>query len=127
MPLILPSSASCSFCEYLVGERPYTILDRNDVTALLVTYEQRGRGPILVIPVQHHVTILELTAEERSTVMNDVVRATTSIIGAFDPEGVAVWQNTGIPAHQSVPHVHVQSTSQARCPTVERTGVTSSA
>ena len=41
MPLVLPSSASCSFCAYLAGERPYTILDRNDVTALLVTYEQR--------------------------------------------------------------------------------------
>ena len=107
MPLVLPSSASCSFCGYLAGERPYTILDRNDVTALLVTYEQRGRGHILVIPVQHRETILELTAEERSTVMNDVVRATKSIIGAFDPEGVAVWQNNGIPAHQSVPHVHV--------------------
>jgi histidine triad (HIT) family protein len=107
VPLVLPSSASCSFCAYLGGERPYTILDRNDVTALLVTYEQRGRGHILVIPVRHRETILELTAEERSTVMNDVVRATRSIIGAFDPEGVAVWQNNGIPAHQSVPHVHV--------------------
>lgn len=107
MPLVLPSSTSCSFCEYLAGERPYTILDRNDVTALLVTYEQRGRGHILVIPVRHRETILELTAEERLTVMNDVVRATKSIIGAFDPEGVAVWQNNGMPAHQSVPHVHV--------------------
>jgi histidine triad (HIT) family protein len=33
--------------------------------------------------------------------------AAESIVGAFDPEGVAVWQNNGIPAHQSVPHVHV--------------------
>ena len=78
-----------------------------------------------MIPVRHRETILELTAEERSTVMNDVVRATRSIIGAFDPEGVAVWQNNGIPAHQSVPHVHVHVAGTL--PDGGTTGVTSSA
>jgi histidine triad (HIT) family protein len=107
MPLLLPPASPCSFCEYLTGDRPYTILDRNEITAMLITYEQRGRGHILVVPVQHRETILDLSADERSAVMTDVVRATTAIVGAFDPEGVAVWQNNGIPAHQSVPHVHV--------------------
>jgi len=39
--------------------------------------------------------------------MDAVARATRAIVGAFDPGGVAVWQNNGIPAHQTVPHVHV--------------------
>jgi histidine triad (HIT) family protein len=39
--------------------------------------------------------------------MDDVARSTKAIIGSFDPEGVAVWQNNGIPAHQTVPHLHV--------------------
>jgi histidine triad (HIT) family protein len=107
MPLLLPPSSPCAFCLYLSGQRPYTILDRNDVTALLVTYEQRGRGHILVIPVHHRETILDLTAREQAAVMADVARATAAIVGAFDPEGVAVWQNNGLPAHQSVPHLHV--------------------
>lgn len=38
--------------------------------------------------------------------MDGVVRATAAIVAAFDPEGVAVWQNNGVPATQSVPHVH---------------------
>ena len=38
--------------------------------------------------------------------MSDIVRATAATVGAFDPEGVAVWQNNGIPAHQSLPHLH---------------------
>lgn len=38
--------------------------------------------------------------------MDGVVRATAAIVAAFDPEGVAVWQNNGVPANQSVPHVH---------------------
>ncbi len=106
MPLVLPSSDPCSFCEYLAGERPYTILDRSDLIAMLVTSEQRGRGHILVIPVQHKPTILDLSAREQEAIMAGVVRATRAIVGAYDPEGVAVWQNNGIPAHQSVPHVH---------------------
>jgi histidine triad (HIT) family protein len=107
MPLVLPQLDPCSFCSYLAGTQRYTILDRDDVTALLVTYEQRGLGHVLVIPVRHRVTILDLDAGERSGVMDGVARATAAIVGAFDPEGVAVWQNNGIPAHQSVPHVHV--------------------
>lgn len=107
MPLLLPPDPPCSFCDYLGGVRPYTILERNDLTAMLVTYEQRGQGHVLVIPVQHRVTILDLTEAEQAAVMSGVARATAAIVGAFDPEGVAVWQNNGTPANQSVPHVHV--------------------
>lgn len=107
VPLVLPPSDPCSFCEYLVGERPYTVLTRNEVTAMLVTYEQRGRGHVLVIPVRHRETILDLTPEEQAALMAGVVSVSRAIIGAFDPQGVAVWQNNGMPAHQSVPHVHV--------------------
>lgn len=107
MPLVLPSTDSCSFCAYLSGERPYTILYRDDVVAILVTYEQRGIGHVLVIPVAHRETILDLSPEEQSAVMAATVRAAKAIVAAFDPEGVAVWQNNGVPAHQSVPHVHV--------------------
>ena len=107
MPLLLPPSSPCAFCDYLAGVRPYTILDHNDVTATLVTHEQRGRGHVLVIPVRHRETVLDLTSPEQSAVMTDVVRASRAILGAFDPDGIAVWQNNGIPANQSVPHVHV--------------------
>lgn len=107
MPLVLPPSDPCSFCDYLAGARPYTILARDELTAILVTYEQRGRGHVLVIPIEHRVTVLDLTSAERAALMDGVARATEAIVRAFDPEGVAVWQNNGIPAHQSVPHVHV--------------------
>jgi histidine triad (HIT) family protein len=107
VPFLLPPPEPCSFCEYLAGTRPYTILDRDGLTAILVTYEQRGLGHLLVIPVRHRVTILDLDGPERGAVMDGVARATAAIVGAFDPDGVAVWQNNGVPAHQSVPHVHV--------------------
>jgi histidine triad (HIT) family protein len=106
MPLVLPPAEPCSFCDYLLGVRPYTILEQGELSAIFVTYEQRGQGHMLVLPRQHRVTLLDLTAAERTALMDDVVRATQAVIRAFDPEGVAVWQNNGIPAHQTVPHVH---------------------
>ena len=39
--------------------------------------------------------------------MDATIRAVCAIQGAFDPEGIAVWQNNGLPADQIVPHVHV--------------------
>ena len=107
MPLLLPPPEPCSFCDYLASRRRYTILERDDTVAILVTFEQRGIGHLLVVPVAHRVTILDLTASEQTAVMDAVVRSTAAIVGAFDPAGVAVWQNNGVPAHQSVPHVHV--------------------
>ena len=79
------------------SEKLYTILDRNDATALLVTYEQRSRGHLLVISIRQCETILELDREEPAAVMSDIVRATAATVGAFDPEGVAVWQNNASP------------------------------
>jgi histidine triad (HIT) family protein len=107
VPLELPPDDPCWFCRYLAGTAPYTILERDGTTATLVTFEQRGRGHVLVIPIRHVTTIVELTPPEQWAVMDAVARATTAILGAFDPSGVAVWQNNGVPAHQTVPHVHV--------------------
>jgi histidine triad (HIT) family protein len=106
VPLVLPDG-ECSFCAYLSGERPYTILATGVLTAVLVTYEQRGIGHVLVIPRAHRPTLLELERDEASAVMAATVVAARAISDAFDPSGIAVWQNNGIPAHQSVPHLHV--------------------
>jgi hypothetical protein len=38
--------------------------------------------------------------------MNAVRRAARAIAAAYDPGGIAVWQNNGAPAHQTVPHAH---------------------
>jgi len=107
VPLELPALDACPFCAYLAGTRPYTILERDGLTATLVTYEQRGRGHVLVVPVAHRVTILDVTPAEGAALVAGVQRAAAAIVGAYDPEGVAVWQNNGVPAHQTVPHVHV--------------------
>lgn len=107
MPLDIPHQDRCSFCAYLAGERPYTILERGEIASVLVTREQRGVGHVLVIPSEHRPTLLDLTPEEGDAVMSATIRAAAAIAASHDSRGIAVWQNNGIPARQSIPHLHV--------------------
>lgn len=104
--LEVPELERCPFCDYLSGARPFTILSRTETVAILVTREQRGVGHLLVIPVKHRPTLLDLTADEAATVMRSVIAAARAITATYEVPGVAVWQNNGIPAHQTIPHVH---------------------
>lgn len=38
--------------------------------------------------------------------MSAVRRSARAVAIAYHAEGVAVWQNNGLPAHQDIPHVH---------------------
>ena len=107
VPLVLPVEDPCSFCAYLAGQRRYSVLEHGYLTALLVTIEQRGLGHVLAVPVEHRVTVFDLTRAEAADLMDASIRAATAIRDAYDPEGIAVWQNNGTAANQSIPHVHV--------------------
>lgn len=104
--LEVPELERCPFCDYLSGARPFTILSRTETVATLVTREQRGVGHLLVIPVKHRPTLLDLADDEVSAVMQSVIAAAGAITAVYKVPGVAVWQNNGIPAHQTIPHVH---------------------
>ncbi len=85
MGVLLPVEDPCSFCEYLAGRRPYTVLQRE--------------------------TILDLSRDEEAPLMAAVSRSARAIAAATDAEGLSVWQNNGIPSAQSVPHLHVHLTA----------------
>lgn len=102
----MPEYDSCAFCSYLSGERPFSFVYKGSVVAILVTKEQRGCPHLLVIPTRHVETILEVTdeeAEKLSIAVRDVAKAVES---EYKPAGITVWQNNGVPASQSIGHVH---------------------
>lgn len=96
----------CAFCAYLAGERPYTILWRRPLVATLVTREQRGISHVLVLPTRHTETILDLTDAEAAALMNDVRKVARLVDRAYQRPGIAIWQNNGSPAHQTIAHMH---------------------
>ncbi|WP_445150182.1 HIT family protein [Baekduia sp. Peel2402] len=98
--------AVCPFCAYLRGERPYAIVARGELVAVMVTQEQRGTPHLLVVPMRHRETIIDLDDEEaRHAII--VTREVARVIDAeFRRPGVAIWQNNGVSAHQAIRHVH---------------------
>jgi histidine triad (HIT) family protein len=104
--VVLPSNESCAFCDYLRGDRPYTILDRGTLVATLVTREQRGISHLLVLPVRHCQTILDVTDSESTALMSEIRRVARMIDKAYRRPGIAIWQNNGIAANQTIAHVH---------------------
>ena len=106
MPLDIPHQDRCSFCAYLAGERPYVIAERGALAAILVTREQRGAPHVLAIPTSHRPSLLDVNDDEAVAVMDAVRRSAAAIAHAYDPAGIAIWQNNGRPSFQSVPHVH---------------------
>ncbi len=106
MAIEMPADAPCAFCDYLSGERSYTVLLTTLLSAVLVTKEQRGEGHVLVLPLAHRPTILEVTDEEAADLAITVKLMAKAIDAAYGSPGIAVWQNNGIPAYQSIGHVH---------------------
>jgi histidine triad (HIT) family protein len=102
----LPQDGACAFCAYLNGTRPYTILARDEMTATLVTREQRGLPHLLVIPIAHRPIITDLTDDEAGAVLIAVREAARAIDRAFHRPGIVIWQNNGVTANQTISHVH---------------------
>ena len=102
----LPDDEKCAFCAYLSGERPYTIAGRNQQIAVLVTREQRGTPHLLVIPIRHVRTVLDIDDEEAKALMVGVRQTALAITRSYGRAGIAIWQNNGIPADQTISHVH---------------------
>lgn len=104
--LALPEDGDCAFCAYLNGIRPYTVLARDANVAVLVTREQRGVSHLLVVPLRHAPTILDLDDVEAGAIMSWLRRAATAIDLADRRPGIAVWQNNGVAAGQAISHFH---------------------
>lgn len=102
----LPQDGACAFCAYLRGDRAYTVMRRDEMTATLVTREQRGKPHLLVIPFAHRSTLLELSDDEAQALAIAVRDAARLIDRAYERPGIAVWQNNGKDANQTISHVH---------------------
>ncbi|MER7557431.1 HIT domain-containing protein [Nocardioides sp. NPDC126508] len=105
--IVLPDAYPCAFCDYLSGCRPYTVLLRDELAAVLVTREQRGVSHLLVIPTRHAPTVLDLHDAEAHAIMDLTRRVASAIDQADGRPGISIWQNNGVTAQQAIPHFHI--------------------
>lgn len=102
----VPNPRACAFCSYLEGGRPYVFLWREPNVVVAVTREQRGISHLLILPVVHTPTLLELDTRTAESLMLALRDAAITIDRADQRPGIAVWQNNGIAARQTIGHLH---------------------
>lgn len=107
MPVRIPSTERCAFCDYLSGARECAFIRRTDRVSSFVNIRQYERGALLVIPNDHFGTALDIDARLLAAVHCEAVELGRALIQAFGATGLNIFQNNGVDAGQSEPHYHV--------------------
>ena len=107
MAFELPEGDPCFFCEVIAGRIDKGLIEETDKTLTLVNGRQFETGQVIVISRRHAPTLLDLTQEEATAVMQAVQRVSKAIVGAFSPDGLFLYQNNGVASGQEIPHFHM--------------------
>ena len=106
--LPLPEPGFCAFCSAMAETPPWpAIVEVRDGVLVFVPPEQRGPLHVLVSPVRHAPTVLDLSGGEVNAVFCRVQQVARAVVALTRPTGVHVFQNNGTGAEQTVPHLHV--------------------
>ncbi len=98
---------TCSLCLDLSGDRECAFITDNEYAAAQVDERQYERGAMLVIPKNHHETILDIEKFEIEAVYRLVKQMAQAAERAYGAIGANIYQNNGLKASQHEPHFHV--------------------
>ena len=107
MPLQPPVNDPCPFCEGLAGAHDWAIVEETAESLAFITPKPLRTGHVLVILKRHAPTLLDLTPDELSAVMQHTQRIALAVSETLDASGLNVFQNSGVSAGQTVAHYHV--------------------
>ncbi|MEI6665190.1 MAG: HIT family protein [Chloroflexota bacterium] len=109
MPITLANGELCQCCVIAAGEMPsLTEVRRSALTITCVIPRQHEVGHLIVFPVRHVPTLMELTNEETAAIATETRAMAAALQAAYsDVEGFLIYQNNGTASFQEVPHVHM--------------------
>ncbi len=100
------SANGCVFCSILDGATPAAwVLDDDADVAAFLDMRPVFKGHVLVVPRQHHETLLDLPDDLIPTVFEATKRVAAAVVDALGCDGTFVAMNNVV--SQSVPHLHV--------------------
>lgn len=94
----------CIFCKEFDKER---ILFRTDNWIAVFDAFPVVRGHVLLIPVRHVETYMELSQAEELTLRPTIMRVVGMLTDWFHPDGFNIGVNCGAAAGQTVMHCHI--------------------
>lgn len=104
--------ADCVFCAIAAGATEAAmVLDEPDIVAFL-DVRPVFEGHVLVVPREHHVTLVDLPAPLLPVVFGAAQRVAAAVVGGLGCDGTFVAMNNVV--SQSVPHLHVHVVPRRR-------------
>lgn len=100
----------CVLCNLIAAtdDAEALVLERADHTIAVMNLYPYGSGHLMVAPLRHVASYLDLSDEENTALARAQVRALGAIQRAYSPDGANVGANLGRAAGAGVPgHLHV--------------------
>lgn len=99
--------ADCVFCKIMAKQIPATVVHEDEHTLAFMDIGQVNPGHVLVALKKHVENIFALDEAQAAAVFGSAARVARAIRGAFEPQGLSVYQANGAAAGQTVFHLHV--------------------
>jgi histidine triad (HIT) family protein len=92
-------------CQIVRGELPAAVVARTEHLVAFLDHRPVFKGHVLVSPVTHVDTLLDLPAELMIPLLTLTQRVAAAVVGALGAQGTFVAVNNVV--SQSIPHLHV--------------------
>lgn len=104
--------ADCVFCAIVAGRAAASEAYRDERLVAFLDTRPLFKGHVLVVPVDHVVTLPDLPAEQRDGFFALVQRLSTAMVDGLGAQGSFVAMNNTV--SQSVPHLHCHVVPRTR-------------
>ncbi len=106
-----PDGADCVFCRLAASGEPSEdnlVVWRGELTYVVMNAFPYASGHVLVLPLRHVDSLVELTEDESAELWWATRRAVATIEAAYEPDGLNMGANLGRAAGAGLPsHVHL--------------------
>jgi histidine triad (HIT) family protein len=102
----------CVFCSIVRGDVPAAVVMRTDYSIAFLDTSPVFKGHVLVVPIEHVVTLPDLPKESVGAFFGDVQLIAALLPTALDADGTFVANNNIV--SQSVAHLHVHVVPRRR-------------
>ena len=99
--------SNCVFCRIVAKEIPATVVYEDAHTLAFMDIGQVNPGHVLVAVKKHLENIFALDEAQAAAVFRAAANVARAIRGAFEPQGLSVYQANGAAAGQTVLHLHI--------------------
>ena len=99
--------SNCVFCKIVAKEIPATVVHEDEHTLAFMDIGQVNPGHVLVALKKHAENIFALDEAQAGAVFRSAAKVARAIRGAFEPQGLSVYQANGAAAGQTVLHLHI--------------------